>query len=242
MKKVKKLLLILLAALVLSGAAFGIYTADYYRMDETAAAVCAAPAGPYEIRNGGGRCLVFEPERAEAGLIFYPGGKVEYTAYAPLMAMLQERGVLCVLCKMPFNLAVLDGNAADGIPARFPSVTRWYVGGHSLGGVMAAYYAADHADALEGLLLLAAYSTKDLAGSGLRVLTVRGSEDGVLNRKNYDRRLSCLPADCRELVIEGGCHAFFGSYGDQRGDGVPTVSRQEQLSLTAQAAADFMLD
>ena len=134
MKKVKKLLLILLAALVLSGAAFGIYTADYYRMDETAAAVCAAPAGPYEIRNGGGRCLVFEPEYANAGLIFYPGGKVEYTAYAPLMALLRERGVLCVLCKMPFNLAVLDGNAAEGIPARFPSVTRWYVGGHSLGG------------------------------------------------------------------------------------------------------------
>ena len=242
MKKAKKILLILLAALVLSGAAFGVYTADYYRMDEEAAAVCAAPAGPYEIRNGGGRCLVFEPEHAKTGLIFYPGGKVEYTAYAPLMALLRERGVLCVLCHMPFNLAVLYANAAEGIPARFPSVTRWYVGGHSLGGVMAAYYAADHADALEGLLLLAAYSTEDLTGSGLRVLSVRGSEDGVLNAASYEENRANLPADARELVIEGGCHAFFGNYGDQKGDGVPAISRQEQLTLTAQAAADFMLE
>ena len=241
MKKCKLLLCVFLALIVLCGAAFGVYTADYYRMDETAVALCASAEGPARLATDGGRYLVFDADGAEAGLIFYPGGKVESGAYAPLMAMLQSRGVLCVLCEMPFRLAVLDGDAAAGVSGVFPEVSRWYIGGHSLGGVMAADYAAKHPDDFGGLLLLAAYSTEDLTGSGLRVLSVRGSEDGVLNAASYEKNRANLPADARELVIEGGCHAFFGNYGDQKGDGVPAISRQEQLSLTAQAAADFML-
>ena len=82
---------------------------------------------------------VFAPESPTAGLIFYPGGKVENTAYAPLLHDLAEGGILCVLVKMPCNLAVLGMNAADGIPECFPEVTDWYIGGHSLGGAMAAW-------------------------------------------------------------------------------------------------------
>ena len=110
--------------------------------------------------------------------------KVENTAYAPLLHDLAEDGILCVLVKMPCNLAVLDRNAADSIPERFSEVTDWYIGGHSLGGAMAASYAAKHTDELDGLVLLAAYSTADLTDSGLRVYAAYGSEDGVLNRKN----------------------------------------------------------
>ena len=47
-----------------------------------------------------------------AGFIFYPGGKVGYTAYAPLILALAEQDILCVLLEMPFNLAVLDSLAA----------------------------------------------------------------------------------------------------------------------------------
>ena len=87
---------------------------------------------------------VFMPEEVAQGLIFYPGGFVEHTAYAPLLRSLAEEGWLCVLTEMPFDLAVLNMNAADGIRERFPEVERWYIGGHSLGGAMAASYAADH--------------------------------------------------------------------------------------------------
>ena len=82
----------------------------------------------------------------KCGFIFYPGGKVEYTAYAPLM---------CVLLKMPLNLAVLDVNAADSVFDMFPEISSWYIGGHSLGGSMAASYALENTDKLEGLVLLA---------------------------------------------------------------------------------------
>lgn len=91
-----------------------------------------------------------------AGFIFYPGGKVEHTAYAPLMKRLSDAGVLCVLTEMPFNLAALDMNAAEGIVKAYPQVDRCHIGGHSLGGSLAASYAADHADELAGVVLLAA--------------------------------------------------------------------------------------
>lgn len=153
---------------------------------------------------------------------------------------LAEDGILCVLVKMPCNLAVLDRNAADSIPERFSEVTDWYIGGHSLGGAMAASYAAKHTDELDGLVLLAAYSTADLTDSGLRVYAAYGSEDGVLNCEKYEADRINLPQDTTETVIDGGCHAGFGSYGAQKGDGAPVISAEEQQQQTADALAAWM--
>lgn len=146
-----------------------------------------------------------------------------------------------MLVKMPCNLAVLDMNAADGIHEDFPEVNSWYIGGHSLGGAMAASYAAKHTDELDGLVLLAAYSTADLTGSRLRVYSTYGSEDGVMNREKYEADRSNLPANTTEVVIDGGCHAGFGSYGSQAGDGTPTISGEDQQQQTANALAAWMI-
>jgi len=211
------------------------YVSDYYRADETA---IAAMASDITVQQSGST-LAFIPGQAETGFIFYPGGKVEYTAYAPLMRALAENGVLCVLTEMPMNLAVLDMNAADGIPEQFPQVNRWYIGGHSLGGSMAASHAAKNVDRYEGLVLLASYSTADISASGLHVISLYGSEDGVLNMEKYAGYKANLPADMEEHVIDGGCHAGFGSYGAQEGDGTASISGEEQLQLTAQLLTDF---
>ena len=168
----------------------------------------------------------------QRSLIFYPGGKVEYTAYAPLLHDLAARGWHCALVKMPFNLAVFDMNAADGITDQFPEVESWYIGGHSLGGAMAASYVAKHVDDFDGLILLAAYSTEDLTESGLNVYSIYGSEDMVLNHEKYAEYRLNLPSDVHELVIEGGCHAWFGDYGTQDGDGTPTITAEEQRNIT----------
>ncbi len=90
------------------------------------------------------------------------------------------------------------------------------------------------------MILLAAYSTKDLCGTSLRALSVYGSEDGVLNRASYEKYRDNLPADCTEVIIEGGCHAQFGSYGAQNDDGTPTISNEEQIRQTAELAAAFV--
>ena len=137
------------------------------------------------------------------------------------------------------NLAVLDMNAANGIPEQYPQVERWYIGGHSLGGSMAASHAAKNTDRYEGLVLLASYSTADLSTSGLDVISLYGSEDGVLNMDKYAEYKANLPADMEEHVIDGGCHAGFGSYGAQEGDGVPSITAEEQTDVTVQLLTAF---
>ena len=187
-----------------------------------------------------GDVIWFVPEEPTAGLIFYPGGKVEHTAYAPLLHACAENGILCALVRMPGNLAVLDANAADGLQEAYPEIITWYIAGHSLGGAMAATYAAAHPEDFDGLILLAAYSTKDLTGTALRVLSVYGSADSVMNRESYEKNRSNLPADTTEVVLDGGCHAQFGSYGPQDGDGVPTISGEEQVRQTTEAITAFI--
>ena len=225
---------------VLLALVFGciVYVSDCYSAEGTAV---AAMAGSETVSvQKMDKMTVFSPENPTAGFLFYPGGKVEHTAYAPLMLALAERNVLCVLIPMPCNLAVLDPNAAEGIQEQFPEIESWYIGGHSLGGSMAASYARKHAKALKGLVLLAAYSTADLADSGLDVLSVYGSEDGVLNMEKYERDRGNLPETGVEIVIPGGNHACFGSYGPQSGDGKAFISPAEQIRFTAEAIAEFV--
>lgn len=165
---------------------------------------------------------------------------MEAVAYEPLLKALASEGMLCVLVEMPFRLAVFDMNAAEGIPEQFPEVANWYIGGHSLGGSMAASYLAKHATDYKGLILFGSYSTADLSETGLSVLSVYGSEDKVLNKENYEADKENLPADFTEIVIKGGCHAYFGMYGAQEGDGTPSISNEEQIEATVDAVMAFL--
>lgn len=185
---------------------------------------------------------VFGSIEAEVGFIFYPGGKVDHRAYAPLMDAVADGGILCVIAPMPADLAVLDLHAADKIRAAYPAVTRWIIGGHSLGGAMAAAHLDARPDAYDGLVLLGAYSTADLSARALDVLAVYGSEDRVMDAEKYAACLPNLPADMTELVIDGGCHAGFGLYGPQEGDGTPTITAAEQIAQTADAIAAMILN
>ena len=237
-KQTKVILAVSLAFLLLLGLGSYAYVADYYHADEAAVAAMAYQADEVQIKEDG-NVTWFASQAPTAGLIFYPGGKVEHTAYAPLLRACAEQGLLCALVRMPGNLAVLDANAANGLPEKHPEITSWYIAGHSLGGAMAANYAAAHSDEYSGLILLAAYSTKDLTQAPLRVLSVYGSEDGVMNRERYKKNWANLPTDTAEVILEGGCHAQFGSYGPQDGDGAPTISGEEQIRQTVDAIVTF---
>ena len=235
MKKHKKLIVSLSALVAVLLAVFigcAVYVNDYYRAEDTAISAMTG-AYNYTVEEYGGN-IAFVPNEPIAGLIFYPGGKVEHTAYAPLMVEFAQNGVLCVLVEMPFRLAVLDVNAADGIQGNFPEIEKWYIGGHSLGGAMAASYISNHTSEFDGLLLLGAYSTADISDSGLSVISVYGSEDKVLDMEKYEENRELLPSEFTELIIEGGCHSYFGNYGHQDGDGEPLISLEEQIAQTVE--------
>ena len=237
-KRKKLLIWIISVALSLALITGGcvIYVSDYYRADSEAISAFTSDHSveANEISDG---ILVFEPEDAIAGFIFYPGGKVEYTAYIPLMSSLAEVGVLCILIEMPCNLAVLDMNAADGLCDGYPEIDNWYIGGHSLGGSMAASFLAGHSEEFDGLILLGSYSTAEIT---LPVLSIYGSEDYVLNREKYDKYKSNIDSTLTEVVLDGGCHAYFGMYGAQDGDGTPSISNEEQIRFTAEEIIKFI--
>ena len=175
----------------------------------------------------------------ETALIFYPGAKVEYTAYLPLLSELADQGIDCFLIKMPCNLAFFGQNKAKKIMDSY-EYDHWYLSGHSLGGAMAASYASGHLESLNGLVLLAAYPTKSLKSDSFSVLSLYGSEDGVLNMEKVEEGKAYMPVDYAEVCIEGGNHAQFGNYGEQKGDHAADISREEQQAQTVEAILKMM--
>jgi len=239
-KKRLKIALISVGAVILAMIiACAVYLCDYYRAD-TDAIFEMDMGDSFNITELDDGNIAFMPKSPKACMIFYPGGKVEYTSYIPLMKACAERNIACILVKMPFNLAVFDISAAEGIKDQFPQIDRWYMAGHSLGGSMAASYLEGRHNEFEGLILLGSYSTADISRTSLRVLSIYGSEDGIMNREKYAECISNLPTDTEELVINGGCHAYFGVYGAQNGDGVPTLTNKEQIIITADKICDYI--
>lgn len=176
------------------------------------------------------------------GLVFYPGGHVDVRSYARLCRRIAIRGNLVVLTAMPLSLAVLAPDVAEAVTAAHPTVLNWSVGGHSLGGAMAARFAADRISRVRGLALLAAYPPggTDLRASGLAVTSVYGSEDSVLRTRALDSSRRQLPGNTVWVVIAGGNHAGFGDYGAQPGDSAASITNADQQEEAA-AAVDGML-
>lgn len=191
-----------------------------------------------------GEWLTFQPaeEPPTVGFIFYPGGNVDYKAYAPALFGIAERGYLVVDVPMPMNLAILGYQRAGDVIAAHPEIEHWVVGGHSLGGAMAARFAFENPGAVEGVVLWAAYpaESNDLSEMDVRVLSVYGTLDGVTTPDEISASATFLPADTTWVAIEGGNHGQFGYYGNQDGDNPAKIDREEQTAQIVEATADFL--
>lgn len=186
--------------------------------------------------------LTFAPfgEQPETGVILYPGGRVDPRSYAPPAHAIAAEGYLVVVPPMPLNLAVLAPDRADAIVAAHPEVRHWVLGGHSLGGAMAARYAARHPQSVDAVVLWASYPPggDPLTGFPGPVLSVYGTQDMGLEGIEASRGL--LPADTQWVVIDGGNHAQIGWYGPQPGDGEASISRETQQARMLQATLAFL--
>lgn len=232
-----RVLLVVVAVFAVLWNAFAAWCDSGYRADDFAYITSAlSPSG---ITDEG--WTTFGDPTSTCGFVFYPGARVDAAAYARLMDDLADRGVFCVLVDMPHDMAFLNPAAAAGIQQQYPQVARWYLGGHSLGGVVAAgYLALGGASTWDGLVLLASYTPFDLTATDLDVLTVVGTCDGVINTEQLDKCAENLPQGAATVWIEGGNHAQFGSYGEQEGDGAALISSDEQRAQTVAAIASLM--
>lgn len=190
-----------------------------------------------------GSMLVFEPKvDYTVGFIFYPGGRVNYLSYAPNAHAIAAQGFLVVIVRMPLNLAVFGANLASDVIAAYPNVSLWGIGGHSLGGSMAAQFVQDNPGRVQGLALWAAYppSGADLSDFDISVVTIHASNDGLVSSEQIDDSLSQLPSDVVRVEIDGGNHAQFGWYGEQSGDNLATISRMQQQDLTVNGTLQML--
>lgn len=227
--KPSKIICVIAAVLLVLAVAIGIYANDYYKVtDDTFAEAIVEETDDY---------ILYGDKSSEVGFIFYPGAKVEAASYAPILSKVAEEGVCCLIMKMPMHLAILDMDACEKAYDICPDVEQWYIGGHSLGGAMAASYAAEHQEDFAGLILLAAYPTSEL--TDIRVLSLYGTEDKVLNREKYEAGRKMIN-NVQEVVLEGGNHAQFGYYGEQEGDGVASMDAATQWELTAENIVEFV--
>lgn len=177
------------------------------------------------------------PPTIQSGLIFQPGARVDPRAYVRLLSPISAAGVLVVIVKQPFGIGFTATGAPSDIIQDHPDVSHWSVGGHSLGGVAASSYVEDHPDQVDGLLLWASYPLGSLADlDHLDVTSIYGTEDGLATPGDITDSRSDLPPDTTYVEVEGGVHAFFGDYGEQPGDGTPTVSREQAQSEIVDAS------
>lgn len=226
-KWTKRIALALATLVAASIIGFLIYASGYYRAQQSATAVLQSSKVSVE-----GKVTTLRPDApSDTALIFYPGGKVEHSAYLPLLEQLSQRGITCFLVKMPYNLAVFDSDAGTKIMQAHPEISNWYIGGHSLGGAMASSYAAKNQDKVEGLILLGAYIYGEYPPE--KALIVYGSQDLGLDR-------SKITYQDNVFEIPGGNHAQFGNYGSQKGDGEATMSAQEQQNIAADYIEKFI--
>ncbi len=239
MKHLKKIFISLLLIALLAFSGFFIYTLDYYRADDVA--MKTLTTGQNSLIEVKDTLVTFmSEESSDIGIIFYPGGKVEHIAYAPLCIELAVNNNNVFLVKMPFNLAVFGINRADDIINANPEITSWYIAGHSLGGAMASQYASENSQKIKGIILLGAYASSDLSQTDVQMLNVYGSEDKILNQNSFIKTQSNNPPNTIYHEIVGGNHAYYGSYGEQKGDGTAVISPEEQRLETVKAILDFV--
>jgi len=174
------------------------------------------------------------------GLIVYPGAKVPAEAYGPLALAIADEGYLVVVIPMPLNLAILGVSKADGPIDVHPEITRWAIGGHSLGGSMAAQYAGDHPDRIAGLAFWASYAATDLSALDLAVLSTWGSLDAGAARMSGPEARAAVPADAVFVEIPGGNHEQMGWYTGQPNDPPATISREDQQRSVAASTVELL--
>jgi dienelactone hydrolase len=237
--KRKRIIWISLALLLLIFAGIILWAQDARRAQAQA---LNAMQGSSSVRVEEDIWITFTPYNTTptVGIIFYPGGKVEPQAYAPLLLALAESNYLVVDVPMPFNLAVLGIGRAAEVIAAYPDVQTWVIGGHSLGGAMAANFVFNHPDQIDGLYLWGSYpaESNSLADYDLAVISIYGSEDG--GAEEIAASSTRLPATTTWLRIQGGNHAQFGDYGEQEGDGKASISAEAQGNLILDAMLTYL--
>lgn len=210
-----------------------VYMVTYYPADQEAHAAMESDEKVTVSKEDYG--WLFDGPSEDDVLIFYGGAKVEEIAYAPLLHDLAEQGMDVCLLKLPIRFALFATDKADEVIKRY-HYKEYYVGGHSLGGLVAGMYTNRTDAEISGLVLLASYLNEPVSDD-MYVISVFGTQDRILQTIKVVTGRKDISGIYNEMIIEGGNHSQFGNYGKQANDGDPTISWEQQQ----QDAIDYIL-
>jgi pimeloyl-ACP methyl ester carboxylesterase len=229
MKRVRRVRLLIVVGLLGSGIAWAqpFVFRPALVVGQDAITDAASARARVSLDDVGGRVLSIRPETSGGTVLFvlYPGGLVRPQAYEWLGRALAEHGVQTVIPEFFADLAVTGKDGADALITQYAAGRKVVIGGHSRGAAMAADYASRNADKLSGLILMGAYPAGgiDLTGTRFSSLSLMGENDQVADAAKVRGGMAQLSPSSRLEVVPGSVHAFFGRYGPQAGDGIPSV-------------------
>lgn len=188
-----------------------------------------------------GEYTYFTPKNVDAtkGFIFYPGERVDSSSYAKLCNMIASHGYKVVSVDMPFNYAAFGKNKAEEIISENPDISKWVIGGDSLGGTVASNYVVDNRN-IDGMVFISSYPEKDMKDLGVKVLSIWGSKDDIIDYKKLINSKDQLPLDSKYVEIEGANHSQFANYGTYKGDEDALISNDEQIEITVNNIIEFL--
>lgn len=183
----------------------------------------------------------FTPKNVNAtkGFIFYPGERVDASSYAKLCNNVASYGYRVVAVDMPFNYANFGKNKATKVIEDNPQITKWVIGGDSIGGTVACEYAVNNKN-VEGIVLISSYPRENISELGFKVLSLWGSKDNVVDYKKLINSKEQLPKDTKYVEIEGANHSQFANYGMYSGDEEALISSDEQMDITVRNIVNFL--
>ena len=241
-KKVLKFSLLGLLAIIIIGA-LGIFVWSKTGTYPAGQVALSALESTDQVTVAQDQWITFTPvETAAEGLIFYPGGLVEPTAYAPVLHSIAQEGVLVIIVPMPLNLAIFNPGAANAVIDHYPHISDWTLAGHSLGGAAAAIFAENNPTKIDAIVFWDSFppDSADLSDNAISALSIFGTTNDVPNTDNFNDKRHLLPEDTNFVAIEGASHAQFGDYGLQKGDVTPSISLAEQHARVAEIMLDFI--
>jgi len=182
-----------------------------------------------------GRQIEFVPQQniQDLGVILYPGGRCDPRAYAPVMREIAAAGFPVFIPKMPLRLAVLGAKRAGQIMQEQSSIKHWVIGGHSMGGAMAAGWAHNQPDTIRGLFLMGSYAARmhAMPDSQIPVAVLHGTRDFFLSQAELDAQPERLPQHTEFIDINGGDHYQFGSFTNMEVTAsIPRLDQQRQVT------------
>lgn len=193
-----------------------------------------------KLSDRGSYYAIMPNSDTKAGLIVYPGAFADPRAYVDRYAELAQQGLAVFVVRSPFNFALLDIARADRIMKKNKSIDKWYVAGHSLGGVAACEFAKSNEEKLSGLILLGSFCSGNAADLTIPVLSISASRDGLSTPAKITASKQQLPADTQFIVIDGGNHTQFGMFTrTQGGDNSPSISDQKAQQQITSAISQF---